>query len=143
MVFAQVRKRPAIASRFKEVSKADRIRIRVERNSSNTNTATKNILRIFSEFLLEKDLPNEEAIPDAQLPDILRDFYIAVKQQHGAHYKLSSLKCIRAGLNRHLKETRSINIITDPRFILSTEMFRCPTEWTPRWLCRMCRMSKT
>ncbi len=38
-------------------------------------------------------------------------------------YKLQSLKCVRAGINRHLKETRGIDIISDPKFTKANEMF--------------------
>ena len=102
MVFAQVRERPAIASRFKEVSEADRKRILVERkrNSSNTKTATKNILRIlynvcilwiyFGERLAKwKDLPNEEAIPRSASWYFERLLHCCKTAKYGAHYKLS------------------------------------------------------
>ena len=36
----------------------------------------------------------------------------------------STMKCIRAGINRYYKTSRSLDMISDPRFIQENEMFK-------------------
>ena len=65
----------------------------------------------------------EEAL-DSELPDILLDFYTQVKPINGQTYAVQSLKCIRAALNRYFKKQRKIDIISNPRFIKTNQMFK-------------------
>ena len=81
-------------------------------------------MKILQEYLMLRNLPEADAIPDAELPQILEMFYTELRQKDGSAYKLASLKCIRAGLNCHFKETRSVDIISDPRFTCSNQMFK-------------------
>ncbi len=106
---------------FKNSSKEERDKILAGRNSESTNKATKSILKIFAQYGQEKNIPSLDEISEDNLPDILFTFYLY--QQDGAEYKLSSIKCIRAGLNRHLKETRNIDIIADVWFTKTNELF--------------------
>ena len=71
----------------------------------------------------EKNLPKEEEIQDEDLPDRLLQFYCDLRKTDGDTYKINSLKSIRAGLNRHFKATRGIDIVTDVRFHKANEMF--------------------
>ena len=48
--------------------------------------------------------------------------------QEEEEYKNSSLKCMRAALNRYFKETKGLNIITNENFIQANEMFRGVTK---------------
>ncbi len=82
------------------------------------------MLRIINEYIEDKNLPELSNTPDAELPNLLESFYSDVHNKQGERYKLQSLKCILAGLNRHFKETRNLDIISDPLFTKSNEMFK-------------------
>ena len=50
----------------------------------------------------------------------LEKFYLSARQKDGGYYKASTLKSIRAGLDRYLQSTllkKSFSIVTDPEFI--------------------------
>ena len=102
-------------------------------------------------YLAEKNLPAIEDILDVNLPKVLFDFYTEVKKKDKTprknpkknksnvpevkeqcenidEYKNSSLKCMRAALNRYFIEKRGINIITNERFLQANEMFRGVTK---------------
>ncbi len=112
-----------VLPRFKNISTEERETILAGRNSESTNKATKSILKVFAQYAQEKSLPPLDDIPVDELPEILYCFYSDLCRQDGAEYKLSSIKCIRAGLNRHMKETRNIDIIADVRFAKTNELF--------------------
>ena len=59
----------------------------------------------------------EEAC-DADLPDVLYRFYSEVRKVKGddnedTTYSNSTLRCIRSGINRYMKQQRGIDIISD------------------------------
>ena len=60
-----------------------------------------------------------EEVADSDLADLIEEFYAAIKKNPKGNccdsYKNSSLKVMRAGINRHLKEKRSIDMLNDPR----------------------------
>ena len=74
-------------------------------------------MRKFSSYLNLHKLLQEGNIPDDQLPNILTKFYTDTRSSlTGERFKTGSLKVIRAGLNRHFKVTRSIDIVADEPF---------------------------
>lgn len=59
-----------------------------------------------------------------QLPEVLSDFYTELRKSDAkGEYKTSTLKCICTAINRYYKETHSVDILSDPRFIRANEMF--------------------
>lgn len=97
-----------------------------KRKAPSTNEATKVWMKCFNDYLKEKNLPDADllTLEDNQLPNVLSDFYTEVRKSDAeGEYKTSTLKCIRAAINRHYKATRSLDILSDPRFIKSNEMF--------------------
>ena len=70
-----------------------------------------------------KHLPEVDQIPIEDLNDILYDFYSSVKPQKKDDYSVQSLKCLCAGLNRHFRKQRGIDITTDSMFVKANEMF--------------------
>ena len=42
----------------------------------------------------------------------------------GSTYKLQSIKCIQADINRYTKEFRNLDITADPRFTTANEVFK-------------------
>ncbi len=109
---------------FKSTSEAERQKILEDRNSSSTNKATKHMLRILEEYIIEREVPKLEDTTDDQLPHLLECFYTELRQQDGSMYKLAILKCIHTGLNHHFKDTRNLDIISDIRFTKANQMFK-------------------
>ncbi len=125
---------------FKSTTEAECRKILEQRNNEKTNQAMKNMLHILHEYLIQKELPELSQITDTDLPELLETFYTELHQKTGDPYKLASLKCIRAGLNRHFKEVRGIDIraglnrhfkevrgidiISDSRFTCTNQMFK-------------------
>ena len=94
------------------------------RNKKNTNHATKSNLKVQADCLGEKQLKTFEEFHDDELPDMLDTFYSDLRRKDGELYKLQSLKCIRAGINRYTKEHRNIDITADPSFSIANECFK-------------------
>ena len=89
----------------------------LESKAKNTQRSTQAALRKFSKYLIKHELLEEGQLKDEQLPGILTKFYTDVRSSiTGERFKTGSLKVIRAGLNRHFKVTRSIDIVADDQF---------------------------
>ena len=58
------------------------------------------------------------------LPEILQNFYPNLRRVDGEDYKLQSIKCIRAGINRWTKANRNVEIISDVCFAKANEIFK-------------------
>ena len=68
---------------------------------------------------------------DADLPEVLFKFYAEVQPKkidpskpNTDTYANTTLLCVRAGINRQIKEKRGIDIINDVRFVKSNELFK-------------------
>lgn len=95
-----------------------------QRKAPGTNEATKVWIRCLNDYLAEKKLPDIDTISTDELPNVLSDFYTELRKVDAkGQYKTSTLKCIRAAINRYLKGNRSLDILSDPRFLSSNEMF--------------------
>ena len=114
--------------RFAATSEEERNKILSDRHRKNTDRATKSNMKILSEYLLEKGYPPLLEICDEALPDLFEKFYTDLRKMDGDIYKITSLKCIRAGINHEMKQTRNIDIILDTRFVKANEMFRGVTK---------------
>ena len=99
------------------------------KSTENPKRATKTRLKCFNEYIQEKEIANIiEEVTNADMPDVLFKFYSEVHKVKGdnddeTRYASTTLRCIRSGINRYMKEKRSIDIISDPRFIKSNELF--------------------
>ena len=71
-------------ARFKRLSDEEKNEIIEGHSAENTNKATKCCVVCFREYLVEKDLPILEKITDADLPQVLSDFYIEIKKKQKA-----------------------------------------------------------
>lgn len=103
-------------SRFESTSKEEQEHLFDERVKKNTQRATKNAMKTLSDYLLEKKLKSFEELTNTELPDILLNFYTDLRKVKGGEYKLQTLKCICAGINRFTKEKRNLDIIKDLAF---------------------------
>lgn len=116
-------------SRFKTIKKPGRDDILEKRNNNSTREATKVWMKCFNDYLKEKNLPNADALETKDLPEVLEGFYTELRKADGeGEYKTSTLKCIRAALNRHYKEKRSLDIIANESFTWSNLMFKGVTK---------------
>lgn len=106
-----------------------------ERVSANTNKSTILSMNIFKEYLRHKGLEDSDEslkrLTKFELNDILSLFYCEARTKSGDHYKLTSLRNCRYGINRFYNDlyTRGeirapIDIIKDPMFHYSNEIFR-------------------
>lgn len=116
-------------NRFKTVHQPEKDNIMDGRIRENTKKATDCWMRCLNDYLKEKKLPKVDNIETKDLPQILSDFYTELRKVDcEGEYKTSTLKCIRAAINRYFKEKRSLDILQDQRFIQSNEMFKGVTR---------------
>ena len=66
------------STRFNDISSEEKEGILYKKNRENTNKSTKLWVQCFSEYLIEKGLPDVDAIDTLDLPAILEDFYACV-----------------------------------------------------------------
>ena len=112
------------SKRFHSKTEVEIERILLERTAKNTRRATKSNLKTFYNYLTEKGLPKLKDLGVLQLAEILENFYPSLRKVDGDDYKLQSIKCIRAGINRWTKENRNLDIIADVRFTKANEIFK-------------------
>ena len=94
------------------------------KDKKNTQKSTKSALKQLREYLLMKNEPDIHDLPAERLPQILFNFYASVKPKTGQRYATQSLKCIRAALNRWFKAEKCIDIIKDPGYVRTNEIFK-------------------
>ena len=72
----------------------------------------------FRQYLIEKGSPTVdfEHFSKLGLNDVLRVFYLDIRQVDGGKYKTSSLEQFRHSLNRYLETSSKFNIIKDTDF---------------------------
>ena len=80
----------------------------------------------FRPFCDEKNLDKTQdfdEISKAELNELLVDFYPNARKKSGGHYKKTALSSTRFGLQRHFMLKREFNIISDPLFKQSNQVF--------------------
>lgn len=78
-------------------------------------------------FFSEKNIQcNLNSVTDENLNNYLRYFYHELRRKNGGFYSPASLKCIRAGIHRHLTQTldRRVDIINGVNFASSNRMLK-------------------
>lgn len=119
--------------RFKTVKKKGKDKVYHGRKAPNTHKATQVWIKCLNDYLTEKQLGTVDSIDTEEMPAILSDFYVELrKTDRKGEYKMSTLKCIRAAVNRYYKDKREIDIINDRRFIKCNEMFKGVTRKAKR-----------
>ena len=72
-------------------------------------------------FLQQTEFSTQlEEMEKGELAKCLERFYLSARQKDGSYFKSTTLRCIRAGLDRHLQRlelTKPFSIITDPEFL--------------------------
>ncbi len=126
-----------MADRFASLSVEESSEIDEFRDSNNTKKSTKQWINVLTDYLAEKGLDNLENIGDDRLDAILETFYKEVRMNPTSAsgkskantnkplmYANSSLKVMRAGINRYIQDIRGIDIVADPRFVKSNKSFK-------------------
>jgi len=83
-------------------------------------------LNTFRAFCGEKHpdkMKDFDEISKEELNELLVDFYPNAREKTGGHYKKSAFSSIRFGLQRHFMLKREFNIISDPLFKQSNQVF--------------------
>ena len=99
--------------RFGSTAEEEERQILEDKTAKNTNRATKSLVRCLIEYLIAKELPELSKIANDDLPKYLKTSTIIC-------IKL----CIISNLNTYFKSNRKLDIISDPRFVASIEMFK-------------------
>ena len=85
--------------RFASTSDQEKTKLLDDRNAKNTRRATKNNIKVLTDYLTEKQLPSLDQLTDDDLPEVLFNFYSNLRKVYGELYKLQLLKCIQARIN--------------------------------------------
>ena len=107
---------------FTELNKEQRDVIIAKKNAKNTHRSTNTWVTRLNKFGQKIGMGDFlEEVADSDLADLIEEFYAAIKKNPKGNYcdsyKNLSLKVMRAGINRHLKEKRSIDMLNDPIFL--------------------------
>ena len=114
-------------SRFASLNTDKFKNILKEKDALNTRKATKTAVDVLQAYLGAKKLStNVDKIDKKAISEILGKFYLEVRKADGDFYKRASLVSIRAGINRHLKDTYDgqIDIIKDSEFSGANQSFK-------------------
>ena len=121
----------ALSDQFDKKSKEDTDKIIYERSAENTRNGTKTWINLLNKYIVLRHEGNSiEDVKDEDLPDLLERFFTELKKPKGKNndqnepYKNSSMRVIRGGINRYLKEKRNIDIMSDDRFIRCKFLFQ-------------------
>ena len=109
------------SSRFASYNLNDEQELSVKKNAKSTDSSTIFALKVFTSFCREIDVEN--GIPVEHLPEILKKFYMCMRNEKGDYYKLSSMRSLRFSLQRHFLSLHQVDIIHDIRFAEANVVF--------------------
>ena len=117
--------------RFKSLSTKEKEEILSKKKAKSTNNATRLWVNCLKGYLIEKNHPDLNNIPNIELNEILGNFYTELKkkkvdtndEQTSDEYRNTTLRCIRGALVHYFKDIRGIDIIKNETFLTSNEMF--------------------
>ena len=81
-------------------------------------------MRCLLEYIAEKKLKPLQDTDDADIPELLENFYVNARTNKGELYHVQTLKGLRSNLNRWFKEKRDLDIVNDVRFNKANNMFK-------------------
>ena len=109
---------------FVETTEEELDELRKGSKSKNTNRSTNTSLNRFRNFLCVRQLPDLDELQSENLPGILCKFYTDVRtKKSGKQYQTGSFEVLRAGLNRHFKIEKGVDIVNDPQFMKANLIF--------------------
>ncbi|XP_070534227.1 uncharacterized protein KIAA1958 homolog [Ptychodera flava] len=93
--------------------------------SENTLKVTRMAVKALRDFYKENfDNSDFENLAEAELNTLLADFFTNMKRKDGTVYSLSSLKAMRAGIQRYMLNVKNINTVHNPSFELANSKFQ-------------------
>ena len=110
-------------SRFKEAQEEDLLYLLEKRDSLSTKNVIKCAVNILKQYCSENNVSISGQTP-AELNDLLRKFYFAVRTQKGELYSKKSYLSIRYGLQKHYEGNMCIDIVNSPEFTEANKIFR-------------------
>lgn len=111
--------------RFASVDKNERQRILDEKESPCTQKSNQVSFGVLEKYCAEKKLNfDPTSVTKCEMDQILNSFYVEARKEDGSMYKKTSFSSLRFGIQRHMKKIRDINIIDDPEFQSSNEIFK-------------------
>lgn len=119
-----------MSDRFSSLSKQELDSILAKKDSECTNKATKVAMKVFVEYIKNKEKfcrMQIEEMSKQTINEVLFGFYAELRTKTGDLYKKTSMNSIRYGLNRFLKkywqEKGGIDIVNDREFETSNLMY--------------------
>ena len=114
----------SVDSSFVETNEAEINELLEGSKAKNTNRSTNTSVTRFKSYLKHRKLPDIDDIGTEELPNILTRFYTDVRtKKSNEQYQTSSFKVLRAGLNRYFKKTRTVDIVSDEKFMRANMIF--------------------
>ena len=112
--------------RFAEYNEEERQCIVVKKDSKNTKTVIKQSIGVLTTYAHARGftLGQIEQFSSSDLAEFLRKMWPELRKVDGDYYYKKSLGTIRYGIQRHFAKLKGIDIVSDPEFAASTEMFR-------------------
>lgn len=110
--------------RFADVTNEKLLEMSKNKYSQSTNKCTKFSITCFKQYLSEIRSDVElDALSKSDLADFLCKFYLALKNEKGESYKLSSLNQIKYSIRRYFLN-KKIDITSDPEFAEANVVFK-------------------
>ena len=113
-----------VKDRYKQRTDIEKKNFLNNKDKKSTQQATEGYLNRFIGYLQLKQHPKLEDLEAKELNVILSDYYSAVQPRTKDGYCVQTMKCMRAGINRHMRKTKGFDICKDTDFIKANEMFK-------------------
>jgi len=113
------------SSRFSTLTDEQLLQLRDGRLSESTKKMIANAVKTLDEYTRSNgsSMVDVETMPAEQLDKLLSRFYAECRKCNGNLYARKSLQSLRFWLQQHFKKTSGIDIVSDPQFKSSAEMF--------------------
>ena len=111
-------------SRFGSATKADIQDLHDQKDSLNTKKSVNHSVKVVREYCKEKGSNVEfEKLDPKELDELLELFYVDVRKKDGELYKSSAFSLLRYGINKHLLDSKKLDIPNDPAFANSNKAY--------------------
>jgi hypothetical protein len=113
------------SSRFASLSDADIKELIFKKDAKNTRSLIDKGVKQLKAYCQEKEIPTpEDRSTNAELDELLGQFYAELRKQNGDFYSKKSFQSTRYGLQRHFDDTRNVDIVNDSDFKHSNIIYK-------------------
>ena len=102
-------------SRFAPYSENNEKELCTKVSAKSTQSNTVFALNVFRSFCSAQGIMNNEVSLE-NLPDVLKKFFMCVRNEKGEYYKINSMRSLRSALQRHYLSVYNIDIVHDLMF---------------------------